>query len=524
MSAIFTMSTRCCCDRAPAGCSCSGVYNAWVSGYFDLPKRIKMTFDYHKPEADRVKLRCSSGTGESTCLDNGHYYDCQHNILTADVNYGESPYAWQGLSGDGACSFAGCREYNSEGECITGCMFGHADHVATYWYDFCSRTCDSACNDWDVPLQGIGEYLTTQDVDTATPMESFLEAGELHLERVVWSDGTNARVTYVFDSAYYEPGDPINDSVEWGEVPILYTELPELSPPFARSLWTVANMYNSKTSGRCTYPGIADGAGDGGPLGNPPPTCRGAQYPQNISSQHFRMFLDLTTTDDDPVCRWRLICFFWDDMNGNSICALGPNDCGNMPDTNDADHCECWGQTCDADDPCYDGNATCCVGNVGGDPCDFCGAANQHGVAMNNCCGCQAGLSGKICARWQGDNGVGDWKSDGLGSNYTPLFPFNGLYTPTDNLECFTNPFAAENFHLWGGDNGEPDGPNIRWGYSNNTIPNVPTANLNWANIVTPLDLARHRWENGIQWSLDYGGDTGATGFIRVTGFEVTEE
>jgi len=94
---------------------------------------------------------------------------------------------------------------------------------------------------------------------------------------------------------------------------------------------------------------------------------------------------------------------------------------------------------------------------------------------------------------------------------------FNATYTPTDNLECFTSPFDPDYFHLWGGEDGDTNSATPKIYFPNGQQPD-------WSTITSPLDLAAWKWETNIRPTMEYGDSTFAYGFIRVTGFEVTEE
>tara|TARA_R110000796_G_scaffold160130_10_gene276943 strand:+ start:1106 stop:2578 length:1473 start_codon:yes stop_codon:yes gene_type:complete len=487
-----------------------------------------MVFDYHKPQSDRCHLRCGYSWGDCTSNQPPFEFDCTTGAIETVASPGLEPYYFNRFEYSASCALGNCGAHNENGNCIF-CRVGNAPDESNAEFSFCQRSCPSECGEVDTILDGIGGYSTIEDVDTSTPLESWLGGGEVYLELKSYTNGSGeARLAYVLDSAHYEPGDPVEDSVEWGDTPIITSPAAVTD----RRLYTVANMYNTKVSGRCTYPGVGDGAGTS--------SCRGASSPQYVCNQSLSFVIDIGPTDGpSPICRWQTHASFWDDMNGMSKCTAGSHGCGNIPVRDGTGDCTCAqsgsfcqiGGTCGKDWPdTYQGD--CCNHLVGpdgsgnytygtndGGPCDACHRAGsneqQDGEHNQTCCRCQVEANGSPCVRWKANAGVGPSFSGGLGSvGGTELVLFNSIFDVTDNIECFSDPIDPDNFHLWGGIK-DTDGPAVTW------LNYYPAPD--WSTIETPRDLIDWRYLNGAFPTLTYNTQNMPTvfGFIRITGFEV---
>jgi len=78
------------------------------------------------------------------------------------------------------------------------------------------------------------------------------------------------------------------------------------------------------------------------------------------------------------------------------------------------------------------------------------------------------------------------WGDGQAGENHFDILTFRSFYTPLNNFDCFTDPFAWEQFERWVGPDGSeytPDDPNA--GY-----------NIEWEGAQSPRAFWNQNWNN----------------------------
>ena len=492
--AFYKMLGRCCCKTHPPYCQCSTMQQLT-----DMPRRIRVRFNYSRPVAAKVILPCDP-TAECNSGPPDYYVDCF--IEGSDVvGY---PYGTNFTNNVKFCEYFDCCEENPDDpDDCWNCQQGmdlDRNLSITQW-SHCTAACPDACDAYDIPgcnpagYTGACESWTTDEIPNS-PIETFLNAGVLYFERTSQGD-------YILDPEYYEPIDLGVDTIEWGaagSTAYRWTDTPTggsfrefvysngnyYDPDLRYStIFVVANPNGGTSVGDCTVPGKTNGAGkyDCNASTRYNIRCHNCtnedqMYP--VTAQGINAYLKWEQDEFFPqACVLRIHINILDSVVIGTVCnhtitfpSPSHSDCEPSSGCMPSDYCE-GGSCYDSSNP-YGGAITCCVWSGtnpsgqsiftsnGGSLCDFCGVADTD--YPTGFCDCQRTYPG--CRWWNqtGGTAVGQlygntFRICGIGGAPNRVWLKKHTFVPQSPLECWQNPFDPALFAgSWG--NTAPDDGN----------------------------------------------------------------